>query len=62
VSFPDVVRQVFLGGCIFRDGYAYPLESPGLGVDIDEDEARKHPYQPAFMPIVRRLDGTMHVY
>ncbi|MGQ9697220.1 MAG: D-galactonate dehydratase family protein [Armatimonadota bacterium] len=62
VSFPDVVHQVMPGGCIFRDGYAYPLESPGLGVDINEAEAEKHPYQRAFMPIVRRLDGTMHVY
>jgi len=62
VSFPAPAYEVMPGACTFRDGYAYPNEKPGLGIDIDEDLAAKYPYKRAYMPLVRRLDGTMHVY
>ena len=62
VTFPEPVHEVMPGACTFRDGCAYPNEAPGLGVDIDEEVAHKYPYQRAFMPIVRRVDGSMHVY
>ena len=42
--------------------YAVPNELPGLGVDIDERAAAKYPYKPAYMPLVRREDGSMFVY
>jgi mannonate dehydratase len=48
--------------CRVEDGYAVPNEAPGLGVDIDEKAAAKYPYEPAYMPLVRRADGTMFVY
>ena len=44
----------------FEDGLMYPGEAPGLGVDIDEDLAAKHPYERAYLPVARRLDGTVH--
>jgi mannonate dehydratase len=50
------------GVCERKDGFVYPNERPGLGLDIDEKKAAKHPYQRAFMPLVRRADGSMHVY
>ena len=31
-----------------------------LGIDIDEDLARRYPYQPAYLPVARLEDGTMH--
>ncbi len=62
VTFPELVHEVLPGACRFRDGYAYPSESPGLGIDFDEALARRHPYQRAYMPLVRREDGSMHVY
>jgi mannonate dehydratase len=62
VTFPDVTQEVMPGVCEFRDGFAYPNERPGLGVDINEEAARKYPYQRSYMPIVRRPDGSMHVY
>jgi mannonate dehydratase len=34
-------------------------DSPGLGVDIDEEEAKRHPYVAAALPVARRLDGTL---
>jgi mannonate dehydratase len=33
---------------------------PGLGVDIDEAYASKYPYSRAYLPVNRKLDGTMH--
>ena len=35
--------EVFPGLPEFRDGYVYPNERPGLGVDINEREAAKYP-------------------
>ena len=38
----------------------HPGDAPGLGVDINEQLAGKYPYQRAYLPINRKLDGTMH--
>ena len=43
VGFADSLREVFPGCPEERGGYAYPGEGPGLGVDIDERKAAKHP-------------------
>ena len=51
---------VFSHGYKFDSGFMYPGERPGLGVDIDETLAAKWPYQPAYLPVNRKLDGTMH--
>jgi mannonate dehydratase len=50
---------VFPHSYSFADGYLYPGEAPGHGVDIDEDLAAKYPYKPASLPIARLEDGTM---
>ena len=44
----------------FEDGMMHPSDAPGLGVDIDEDLASQYPYERAYLPINRKLDGTMH--
>jgi mannonate dehydratase len=56
---PDTDR-VFPHTYTFQDGYMHPGEAPGLGVDIDEALAAQYPYEPAFLPVNRKLDGTMH--
>jgi mannonate dehydratase len=43
----------------FKDGYMIPGDAPGLGVDLDETLAAKCPYQRAYLPINRKLDGTL---
>jgi mannonate dehydratase len=52
--------RVFPHGYSFADGMLHPGERPGLGVDIDEDLAMKYPYRRAYLPVNRKLDGTMH--
>jgi mannonate dehydratase len=52
--------KVFPHAYSFRDGAMHPGEKPGLGVDIDETLAAKYPYQRAYLPVNRKLDGTMH--
>jgi mannonate dehydratase len=44
----------------FEDGHLHPGEEPGLGVELDEQLAGQFPYQPASLPIARRLDGSVH--
>jgi mannonate dehydratase len=44
----------------FEDGMMHPGEAPGLGVDINEELAAQFPYQRAYLPVNRKLDGTMH--
>jgi mannonate dehydratase len=37
----------------------YPGEAPGHGVGFNEKLAAKFPYQRAYLPIARKLDGTL---
>ena len=37
-------NEVFHGVPDIKDGYIYPPEKPGIGVEIDEKEALKHPF------------------
>jgi mannonate dehydratase len=41
--FPEQVYEMFPGCPEVRDGYMYPNDRPGLGVDIDEKIAAKFP-------------------
>ena len=52
--------EVFPHGYGFDSGYLHPSETPGLGVDIDEEAAARFPYQPAYLPVNRLEDGTVH--
>jgi mannonate dehydratase len=52
--------RVFPHAYYFQDGWMHPGEKPGLGVEIDENLAAQFPYQRAYLPVNRKLDGTMH--
>jgi mannonate dehydratase len=56
----EETNLVFPHSYTFSDGMMYPGEAPGLGVDIDESIASKHPYHRAYLPVNRNRDGTMH--
>jgi mannonate dehydratase len=51
---------VFPHGYRFEAGYLHPSQEPGLGVDIDERLAAHYRYEPAYLPVNRLEDGTMH--
>jgi mannonate dehydratase len=50
---------VFPHSYTLTDGYMHPGETPGHGVEIDEDLAAKYPYAPAYLPVARLADGTL---
>jgi mannonate dehydratase len=56
----DETDRVFPHQYTFEGGMMYPGDGPGLGVDIDENLASQYPYERAYLPINRKLDGTMH--
>lgn len=60
VQFNDATLEVFPGMPTIKDGYMRVNEAPGLGVDINEQEAKKYPLpeSPGFWLPVRRRDGT----
>jgi len=41
--FSDLVYEMFPGLPVVRDGYMYPNDQPGLGIDINEALAAKYP-------------------
>lgn len=51
--------DVFPHGYDYKDGFLFPGDGPGLGVDYDEKLAEKLPYERAYLPVNRKLDGTM---
>ena len=51
---------VFPHAYSFEAGMMDPGDAPGLGVDIDEAQAARHPYERAYLPVARKLDGTVH--
>lgn len=53
-------NEVFRQSFTFDDGYLHPGDQPGLGVELDVDEAGKYPYETAYLPYNRLADGTVH--
>src|SRR5204862_4057551 len=56
----DDTDRVFPHRYRFESGAMHPGDAPGLGVDIDEALAAQYPYEPAYLPTNRTLDGTVH--
>ena len=52
--------RVFPHAYRFENGAMHPGDAPGLGVDIDEALAATFPYDPAYLPVARLVDGTAH--
>ncbi len=55
----SLTDEVFPHAYRFEAGYMHPGDRTGLGIDIDEALAAKYPYQRAYLPIARKLDGTL---
>jgi mannonate dehydratase len=52
--------RVFPHAYRFESGFMHPGARPGLGVELDEALAATFPYEPAYLPVARKADGTLH--
>lgn len=52
--------RVFPHAYRYQDGAMHPGDAAGLGVRLDEALAAQFPYRPAYLPVARLKDGTMH--
>jgi len=60
IPHTEETERVFPHRYRFEAGTLHPGDAPGLGVDIDEALAARHPYGRAYLPVNRKLDGTVH--
>ncbi len=62
-SFPDSVHEMMPGCARWQNGYLVASDAPGLGIDIREDIAQKHPLVPPSgadsWTTVRGMDGSL---
>jgi mannonate dehydratase len=60
VEFNQATHDVFPGMPTIKSGYMYVNEAPGLGIDLDEELAKKFPLPetPGYWLPTRRKDGT----
>ncbi|MCU1543709.1 MAG: bifunctional D-altronate/D-mannonate dehydratase [Microbacteriaceae bacterium] len=56
----DRTDAVFEQSFTWSDGMLHPGDKPGIGVDLNVDEAGKYPYETAYLPYNRLADGTVH--
>lgn len=56
----DETLEVFRTSYTFEEGLLHPGDAPGLGVEYDDEAGAAHEYSPAYLPVNRLLDGTMH--
>jgi mannonate dehydratase len=55
----QLTDETFPHQYFYQAGHLMLTDAPGLGVDYNEDLARKHPYQKAYLPVSRLSDGTL---
>ena len=53
-------NDVFEQSYTFADGLLHPGNKPGLGVELHLEAAARYPYQRAYLPYNRLVDGTIH--
>jgi mannonate dehydratase len=56
----EATDRVFQQSFTWQDGFLHPGEQPGIGVELDVDEAGRYPYEKAYLPFNRLADGTVH--
>jgi mannonate dehydratase len=59
---PPQAADVFQHAWRYADGSLTSGESPGHGVEIDEQAAARFPYARSYLPVCRLADGTLWNY
>jgi len=52
-------KDVFPVQVEWKDGYLLPPDKPGLGIEFDEESAKKYPYKEVMPPRFFREDGAL---
>lgn len=61
MGYPAGTDEVFHSRVRVADGLAHAPEEPGLGVDYDDAAAAHYAdFSPKYLPVARRLDGSVH--
>lgn len=60
MSHGEKTAMVFETSFTWQNGMLHPGENPGLGVELNVDEAGRYPYEQAYLPYNRLEDGTVH--
>ncbi len=57
-----ILRMFFPGTNEVENGYLYPIEKAGIGVDLNIEEAKKHPHRIEIQEWTqaRLPNGTIH--
>ncbi len=55
----EISNQVFSYDLSIQDGMIFVGDTPGLGVDFNEEAAADHPYKRSYLPVSRLEDGTL---
>ena len=59
MGFSPLASEVFSWDWSMKGGYLVAGTTPGLGVDIDEEAASRHPYARGYLPVLRNRDGSI---
>jgi mannonate dehydratase len=60
MGYPDLAHEVFRSDVSLAGGYLHAGTAPGLGVEYDDAAAARFEYSPRYLPVARRLDGSVH--
>jgi len=60
MTHSPITDEVFQPTYRFSEGLLIPGDSPGLGVSYLNEVANAHPYDQAYLPVNRLMDGTVH--
>ncbi len=52
-------NEIFSYDLQVKEGMVYVGDTPGLGVDFNEEAAKKYPYKRSYLPVSRLEDGTL---
>ena len=55
----EEMNEVFNFEYSVKEGLVYFEDKPGLGVEFDEEAAKKYPYKRSYLPVSRLEDGTL---
>lgn len=55
----EQLNKIFIHKTEVSNGTANVSDAPGLGIEFDEEEAKKYPYKRSYLPVSRLEDGTL---